>query len=90
LELKIPNVERMLREMSAEQFLSWQAFARHRPFGQRWQNWQSAFQGFLIDRLRDKPRGHKHVALSDFFWEPPKPLYHERKRRHAKSSRAKR
>lgn len=90
LELKCPDVDRMLREMSAEQFVSWQAFARHKPFGHRWQNWQTAFLGFLTDRLREKGKGKRHLPLDDFYWQPPKPMHHERKRREAKARRVKR
>lgn len=76
----------MLREMTAEQFIDWQAFHRQFPFGFDWQDLTSARLIQVTEST--KPREGKFPPLKEFLHQRPKPLFHERMKAEAKTRRA--
>lgn len=72
--------------MSAQEFVSWQAYLRRHPHGFGWQNWIQAHLAREINRLlpRDKKKGDKLPPLDHFLWKPPEPLLATRLKKQAK------
>lgn len=77
---------RMLREMSAEEFVDWQAFHRQHPFGYDWEDLNVARLVNVVEST--KPREGKMPPFKDFLRTKPSPLKHERRKAEAKARRA--
>lgn len=77
----------MLREMPAEEFVSWQAFHRQFPFGYEWEDLNAARFVNVIEST--KAREGKMPPFKDFLRSRPAPLKHERLKAEAKARRAK-
>ena len=78
---------RMLREMTAGEFVDWQAFHRQHPFGYDWEDLQTARLINVIEST--KPRKEKLPPISEYLRTRPAPLAHERRRKEAKARRTK-
>lgn len=65
----------MLAAMSADEFVSWQAFERLEPFGHPWTNWIQSHIAVLIDWTMQKKRKEDYRRRSDMQWKPPEPLF---------------
>lgn len=73
----------MLDGMSADEFVSWQAFERMEPFGFPWQNWVQARLAMLLDWLQHKKRREDYKTRRDMEWKAPEPLFVARLKRRA-------
>lgn len=69
--------------MSADEFVSWQAYERIEPFGFPWQNWVQSRIAMLLDWLQQKKRREDYKSRSDMAWKPPEPLFVERAKKRA-------
>lgn len=74
----------MLASMSADQFVSWQAFERVEPFGFPWQNWTQANVRALLDWALHKERREDYRTPAQLKWKPPEPLFVARLKKRAK------
>lgn len=61
--------------MSAQEFVGWQAFSRREPFGFPWWNWAMSWLAFIVDRNRPRSKNERKLAVEDFEWKPPAPLF---------------
>lgn len=73
--------------MSAQEFVSWQAYLRQHPAGLRWQNWTQAKIRQDLYRLAPRAKGSKLPTLDKFLWKPPEPLIVSRLKAEAKAKR---
>ncbi len=70
--------------MSAEEFVSWQAYLRRFPRGFAWENWKQATLAREVHRTIPRKKGDKLPPLDHFLWKPPEPLLVTRLKKKAK------
>jgi hypothetical protein len=71
----------MLEQMSADEFVSWQAFERLEPFGFPWIDWIQAKLSALLDWQLHKKHKDDYLTQDDMRRKPPDPLFVTRARR---------
>ena len=71
----------MLEEISADEFVSWQAFERLEPFGFPWSDWIQSKLSALLDWQLQKKQKDDYFTQDDMRRKPPEPLFAARARR---------
>ena len=75
--------------MSAEEFVSWQAWLRRNPRGFHWDNWVQATLARELNRLLPRGKRDRMPKLEEFLYKPPEPLMVGRARAEAKRKKVK-
>lgn len=65
-----PDVQAMLRGMSARQFFGWLAFDAMNPLGERRGDMRAALVAQLLANI-NRPKGHRGFELKDFMLHFP-------------------
>ena len=65
----------MLNELSADEFVGWQAYERLEPFGFPWQDWIQSAIRTLLDHQLNKVDRRYYRDQEALRWQPPEPLF---------------
>ena len=60
-----PNVDKMLRSLTAKQFMEWEEYARLEPFNELRADYRTASIVQMLANV-NRPKGHKAYTLQDF------------------------